>query len=305
MAINGFLNVLKPPGMTSHDVVGHLRRLCDTRKVGHAGTLDPAAAGVLVVGIGTGTRLLEYLVGGDKAYRAEVRLGLVTDTQDAEGEVLAKADASGVTEAALRETLARFVGHVQMMPPMYSAIRHEGRKLYEYARAGQAVALEPREADIYRIELLEFTPGPRATALIDMECASGTYVRSLAAAIGDELGCGGTLQFLLRTRVGEFRLAEARTLEELRHAADEGRLEREVVPGATAIAGLPSLTVDAPTARRLAGGLAQRWPECPAEGVVRIMDDLGELLCIADVTAGPSGCEIRPRKVFGSGERGD
>ena len=296
--MDGFLNVLKPPGMTSHDVVGHLRRLCGTKKVGHAGTLDPAAAGVLVVGVGTGTRLLEYLVGGDKAYRAEVRLGLTTDTQDAEGEVLAERDASGVTEEALRAALAKFVGHVQMKPPMYSAIRHEGRKLYEYARAGQEIELAPREADIHGIELLAFAPGSSAVALVDVECASGTYVRSLAAAIGDELGCGGMLQFLLRTRVGELRLESARTLQELQTAADEGRLEAEAITGVQAVAGLPSLTVDEPTARRLAGGLAQRWPERSAEGVVRIMTEAGELLCIADVAAGLSGCEIRPRKVF-------
>jgi tRNA pseudouridine55 synthase len=295
--MNGILSILKPPGMTSHDVVAFVRGLSGA-KAGHAGTLDPAAAGVLVVGVGSGTRLLEFLTGADKTYRAEITLGLTTDTQDAEGEVLSERDASEITEADVREALVRLTGRIFMVPPMYSAIKQDGRKLYELARKGETVAREPREAHIRSLELRQFDPGHRATAVVDVACSSGTYVRSLAETLGENLGCGGCLTFLLRTSVGPYRLADAVALEELRAAMKGGDAGGYLQSGTEALADMPAVTVDGPVALRLSQGCSQRLDYSPATGTVRVMTPDGKLLCIAEVQAEAGAYTVRPRKVF-------
>jgi tRNA pseudouridine55 synthase len=209
----GLLNVLKPPGMSSHDVVGAVRRLAGTRRVGHGGTLDPAAAGVMTVAVGKATRLLGYLQ-DDKAYRAEVVFGLATDSGDAEGTVTERADARGLTREALEAALEPFRGTITQRPPMTSAVHVQGKRLYELARAGVQLAEEEiptRQVQIHALELVEFTPG---RALLDVHCSAGTYIRSLAIDLGASLGLPACLGFLLRTAAGNCRLADARTLEE-------------------------------------------------------------------------------------------
>jgi len=288
----GFLRVLKPPGMTSHDVVQVVRRILRTKAVGHTGTLDPAAAGVLVLAVGPATRLAEFIEAADKAYRAEIILGVTTDTLDAEGTVTSRQSAASVTEAALREALAELTGTIEMRPPAHSAISVGGRRLYEMARAGEAVAAPLRHVMVHELRLLEFTPGATATALVDVTCSKGTYVRSLAGMIGARLGCGATLSMLLRTRVGSHTIEQAVTLEEL--AEDPAR---HLIAMAEALPHVPQTHMDAAGAQALRQGRAVPAPPGVAAGRVLVLDEAGEVVCLAEA-AGDGGLFLQPRKVF-------
>ena len=218
---DGLLVVDKPGGWTSHDVVARVRRLAGTRKVGHAGTLDPMATGVLVLGVDRGTRLLTYLVGTDKEYAATIRLGVATTTDDAEDEVLATVDAAAVTGPDVVAALAPLTGAIQQVPSSVSAIKVDGRRAYARVRAGESVELAPRPVTVHRFDVVETRPGtgPDGLAVLDLDvvvhCSSGTYVRALARDLGEALGVGGHLTALRRTRVGGHGLAVARTLEQL------------------------------------------------------------------------------------------
>jgi tRNA pseudouridine55 synthase len=218
-SVHGILNLNKPPGMTSFSVVGIVRRLTGVRRVGHAGTLDPAADGVLPICLGQATRLAEHVVNAPKTYRARIHLGVVTDTYDTEGTVTARADPSGVTQEDIRAALPLFTGRIQQLPPMYSALKHQGTPLYRLARAGQTVERAPRTVSIYRLELVECEPPLLA---VEIECGRGAYVRSLAHDLGQHLGCGAHLAALTRTKSGPFLLEWALTLEDFRQAAQEG-----------------------------------------------------------------------------------
>lgn len=215
------LLVDKPQGVTSHDVVARARRLLGTRKVGHAGTLDPMATGLLVLGVDSATRLLTYLVGLDKEYTATIRLGESTDTDDAEGETLTTHDASGVDDVALASGIAALTGTVAQVPSTFSAIKVDGRRAYDRARAGEHVELAAREVTIHEFALLEVR---RGGARIDLDvrvvCSSGTYIRALARDLGGALGVGGHLTALRRTRVGPFDVADATTLRDPRTEPD-------------------------------------------------------------------------------------
>ena len=219
-AADGVLVVDKPAGWTSHDVVARVRRLAATRKVGHAGTLDPMATGVLVLGVGRATRLLAYLSGADKAYAATIRLGASTVTDDAEGEVLAVTDASGVTPEAIAAGVRQLTGEILQVPATVSAIKVAGERAYARVRAGESVELAARPVTVSRFDVLAIRPAqlPGTAALdVDVEvvCTSGTYVRALARDLGAALGVGGHLTALRRTRVGGFGLDVARTLDQL------------------------------------------------------------------------------------------
>ncbi|MBU6428064.1 MAG: tRNA pseudouridine(55) synthase TruB [Cyanobacteria bacterium REEB65] len=205
----GFYNVLKPPGMTAHDVVSFARKKLETKRIGHAGTLDPLAAGVLPLAVGAFTRLLPYLA-GDKTYRAEIAFGRATTTGDAAGHTIAEGPVD-FDERKLRQTLARFVGHIEQRPPSFSAVHVEGRRAYELARAGQAVEIPPRTVEIVRLDLLRCLGN---LALLEVDCSAGTYVRSLAVDIGKAIGTPAHLAFLLRTRSGGFALDSAIPLDE-------------------------------------------------------------------------------------------
>ena len=215
---DGILNVNKPRGMASFAVVSLVRRLTGVRRVGHAGTLDPIADGVLPICLGRATRAVEYLVDAPKAYRAAIRLGVATDTYDSEGAVTETADPSGVIPEEVETALGRFVGEIQQLPPMYSALKHQGQPLYRYARAGKTVPRQPRTVAIYRLELLRFAP---PVVEIELECGRGAYVRTLAHDLGQQLGCGAHLTGLTRLRSGPFTVEEAIDLDQLRDAARE------------------------------------------------------------------------------------
>ena len=230
--MNGIINVLKPPGMTSHDVVNYIRRLTGIKKVGHTGTLDPGAAGVLPVCVGKATRVAEYLISYDKCYRAECTFGVSTDTQDDFGQILDVCDASYLTENSISDVLMAFTGRLEQVVPMFSAVKVNGKKLYEHARAGQQIEREARSIYVYSLTPLYYedlgTPSPKV--LFEIICSKGTYVRTICHDMGHKLGCGGHMSFLIRTKAGDFTVNEAITLEELKDYADNDLLDQALVP---------------------------------------------------------------------------
>jgi len=214
---DGLVVVDKPGGMTSHDVVARVRRLARTRRVGHGGTLDPMATGVLVLGVGRATRLLTYVIGAGKGYAATIRLGQSTVTDDAEGEIVARTSAAGLTDTAITAALARFTGEVEQVPSAVSAIKVDGRRAYHRVRAGEQVALAPRRVTISRLDVRAIRRDAAGLVDVDveLECSSGTYVRAIARDLGVTLDAGGHLTALRRTAAGGFTLAEAVSLAEL------------------------------------------------------------------------------------------
>ena len=250
---DGLLVVDKPAGWTSHDVVARARRLCGTRKVGHAGTLDPMATGVLVLGVGRGTKLLTFLVGSDKAYTATVRLGQATLTDDAEGEVVSDADASGLSEEQIAAAVRDLTGDLEQVPSAVSAIKVRGERSYARVRSGQDVQLAARPVRVARFDVGQVRREGRTVDLdVEVEVSSGTYVRALARDLGAALGVGGHLTALRRTRVGGLRIEEASPLEEL---ALDGAVARHLVPLADAArATLTARLLDDAEARELGHG---------------------------------------------------
>jgi len=262
--MHGVINLLKPPGMTSHDAVAFVRRALHIKRVGHTGTLDPAAAGVLPICVGQATRLAEYLQAGRKTYLAEATFGYETDTLDGVGQTVREGDPSGVTLDAMRGALEAFRGEIEQVPPAFSAIKRDGQKLYDLARAGQLdeSELSPRRVTIYDVQPTRFVPGvagERLRALIHVECSSGTYIRSLVRDVGRALGCGATMTFLVRLQSGSFSIEDAVTLEDI--AADP---QAVLLPLRAVLRGLalPMATDDA-AARTLAQGQRINVAEMP------------------------------------------
>ena len=236
---SGIINFNKPRGRTSFSVIGPVRGGTGQRRVGHAGTLDPLAEGVLLVCVGAAARVTEYLMDLPKTYRATVRLGIETDTYDAEGEVVATRDVD-VSEEAVREALSVFVGEIEQRPPAHSAVKVAGKPAYERARKGEDVELRPRRVQVYRIDVLRFAP---PDVEIEVKCGRGTYVRSLAHDLGRALGCGAHLSALMRTRVGPFRVEDAVDEAALETAFADGTWHELLQPIDCALLHLPALTV--------------------------------------------------------------
>lgn len=210
--MDGIINILKPPGMTSHDVVSLVRKKANMKKVGHTGTLDPNAAGVLPICLGQGTKISQFLLDSHKKYRAELTLGIETDTQDRYGTIINQKEVT-VTSEEVINVINGFVGTYDQVPPMYSALKRGGKKLYELAREGIEVERKPRRVHIFQIDILKLE-GNRV--LFDVTCSKGTYIRTLCKDIGDRLGCGGMMSFLLRTATGNFQLTTAISIDELK-----------------------------------------------------------------------------------------
>ncbi len=304
----GLLNVLKPPGITSHDLVDQVRRIARTRKVGHTGTLDPAAAGVMILMLGAATRLSEFLTAERKLYRAEITLGVATDTLDGEGVIVGEPDeaaAQEVTAGRLRDLFQKLTGELEIAPPMHSAVRHRGRRLYDLAREGKEAEVAPRRIHVHRFELLDLQPGQPPRALAEIECSKGTYVRSLAAEVGRLLGCGAHLSFLVRTAVGRHTVAEALTVQELGAAVAGATLNELLIPLSEALDGIPSITVTAQAAAGLIQGV--RWPvgdEVAGADLVSVLAPDGRLVCVAEVQRSAEGAQLQPRRVFPAGPPG-
>ena len=259
--LDGVLVIRKEARWTSHDVVAKVRHLLGGVKVGHAGTLDPAATGVLPVLIGKGTRISEYLVEWDKEYRAVLRLGETTDTQDATGTVLARQVTDSLTRSTLDEVIGRFRGSIRQVPPMFSAVKVAGVPLYKSARAGKTVAREARMVHIRELDVLKVEGRDITFRVV---CSKGTYIRTLCADIGEALGVGGHLLALERRRVGPFVLEEARTVDEVSASLALGRLGEDLWSLDRVLEGLPAIFVDATTASRVRHGAP-----VPLSGIVR------------------------------------
>ena len=226
--INGFLNLYKIPGPTSMDVVRQVKRLTGQRKgVGHGGTLDPLAEGVLPICFGQATRLMEHLVDGEKQYRMEVHLGATTSTYDGEGEMVKTGDPAGLARDAVEEALESFQGIIYQTPPMYSAIKQGGKRLYKLARSGIEVDRQPRKVEISHIEILGFAP---PSLMLEVDSGRGAYMRSLAHDLGEALGCGGYLKSLVRLRSGPFKSDDAVTMERFEEAASPGSWQEHLLP---------------------------------------------------------------------------
>ncbi len=295
----GLLNMLKPPGITSHDLVDEVRRTVGMRRVGHTGTLDPAAAGVVMVMLGTTTRLSEWLTSATKVYRAEITFGVRTDTLDSEGQVLSREDASQVTADQVEAGLSALTGEMQIVPPMYSAVHFDGERLYEIARRGEQADVKPRPMTVMRFELLHFTPGPEATALTEIECAKGTYVRSLAELLGEHVGCGAHLSLLVRTRVGSHAIADAYTPAELAGLAVAGSLPEAVIPPSAALPECAQLTASPEVALMLTSGAAPPlWEEIAEGQFVSVLTPDGRLLGMCEIVRTADGLVVQPRRIL-------
>ena len=271
MGLNGVLVIDKPPDWTSMDVCAKLRGIFHEKRVGHAGTLDPMATGVLPVFVGRATRAVDFVADGEKEYIARLRLGLVTDTQDTTGTVLEESPVPADGRARLEALLPRFTGDIQQIPPMYSAIKVQGKKLYELARKGMEVERKPRTVTIHALEVLEGEGGDFTLRVV---CSKGTYIRTLCHDMGRALGCGGTMAALRRTRVGQFALKDAVTLEELTAAADPAAFLR----GVDACFHAPAVTIQGPALKRALCG--NPFPLEGEAGEYKVFDPQGNFLLL-------------------------
>ncbi len=278
--MNGILLVDKPQDWTSHDVVAKLRGVLHERRIGHSGTLDPLATGLLVVFAGRATRAVEFAEADSKEYIAGLRLGLSTDTQDITGNITARSDRLP-DESAVREAIGHFIGDIEQIPPMYSAIKIGGKKLYELARKGQSVERQPRKIRVSSIEI-EGRCGEEY--LLRISCSKGTYVRTLCSDIGDALGCGACMSSLRRTRAGLFSLDDAHSLEDIELAAQEGRLSGVLLPVDALFAEHRELVVGQNASKRLkTGNIIKISAE---DGDYRVYSDGGEFLLLGRVEGG-------------------
>ena len=251
--MDGILNVNKPPGITSFGVVSQVKRLSGERRVGHAGTLDPTATGVLPVCLGQGTRVVQFLADASKTYQARIELGVATDTYDASGRITHTRDPSGLSQEQVASALASFRGRIRQTPPMYSAVKHQGQRLYELARAGIEVARKSRPAQIYRLEITDWQP-PVFT--MEVECGKGTYIRSIAHDLGQVLGYGANLASLIRLSYGPFDIKTAISLPQLENAVGTDYWRHLVYPLDTVLLHWQAVVVDAATEHTIRNGAA-------------------------------------------------
>ncbi|MDD3925613.1 MAG: tRNA pseudouridine(55) synthase TruB [bacterium] len=318
--MNGYINLIKPPGMTSHDLVAAVRRLTGERRVGHAGTLDPAASGLMIVALGQGTRLMEYAVAERKRYRAEMILGIETDSHDTTGRVTARHDASGVTPDELTTVMDRFKGDYSQIPPMVSAVKIGGRRLYDLARQGREVERAPRQVHIYDLEMTDFTAGDNPVILLDICCSKGTYIRTLCHDIGAGLGCGAAMSFLVRTESGTHRIGDACTLHDLStkgtrlRSASFGAASPEAAKASAALteedffpflrkidglaASLPAIRLDTTQAERFRHGMGAQIAAGTASGEYRVYEEENRFIGIAEARIENGTALLKPRKVM-------
>lgn len=306
--VSGVLVIDKPVGLTSHDVVQIVRRGTGIRRAGHTGTLDPRASGVLVVLIGPAVRLSEFVSAADKRYQATLRLGTSTDTFDAEGRITRSAPVDDVTEEQFEEIIQGYIGEIEQTPPQFSAAKVKGRKAYEEAREGEEVELKSRKIHVYNLEILEWAP---PEAVLDVYCSSGTYVRSLANDLGDDLGTGAYLIGLRRTKSGRFTLRDAVPLRQLQDAFLTGEWYRYLIPAAEALGDWPGIELESEQVELVRHG--HRIPagdnveelidpanhpyiEEEQVGLIRAITEQGDLVAILQYEEDEN--EWQPKKVF-------
>ena len=274
--MDGIFNIYKEKGFTSHDVVAVVRRTIHMKKVGHTGTLDPDAEGVLPVCVGKATKLSDVIMDGRKSYRAMLRLGITTTTEDASGEVL-ETKPVDFNEEKIREVVASFIGKLEQVPPMYSAVKVNGKKLYELAREGKEIERKSRTIEVYDIRIHQFLPPDRVE--IDVDCSKGTYIRTLCADIGKALGCGGHMAELLRTATGAFSLENAIRLSELKELAEQERTEEALLTMEEALKDFPVVKVAKGSTKLLYNG-GKIWEKFFVEKPASLQ--VGEIVAVYD-----------------------
>ncbi len=295
--MDGIINVLKPPGMTSFDVIGHLRRVLETKKIGHAGTLDPDAAGVLPVFAGKATKAIEFMMEKEKVYRAEMTLGITTDTGDSSGEII-ETRSVNVGEAEIVKAILSFKGKYMQVPPMYSALKVEGQKLYELARKGITIERKPREVTITDIRVINIkTENNLSRVIYQVECSKGTYIRTLCEDIGNKLGCGGHMSFLLRLRAGMFDISRALTLEEIEAYAKSNSLSDKLISAEEVFASYPKVKLDETQLKRFLNGVHIESNLKQAE-VTAVYNQKGEFIGLGEVIKSQEGYILKSRKLF-------
>lgn len=296
--MQGFLNLNKPAGLTSHDCVARVRRLLRLKRVGHGGTLDPSATGVLPIALGKATRLLQFL-GQNKAYRATIQLGVSTTTDDLEGEIVASQPALGLSLEAVQSALGLFQGTIQQVPPSYSAIQVQGKRLYDLARAGEKIDVPVRTVEVFKLEILDWRSGDFPELDVAIACGSGTYIRAIARDLGAALQTGGTLAALTRTESSGFNLPDSLTLDELEAQLQQGLFHP--IPPAAALQHLGAITLPATTAQRWRQG--QRIP-CNDASVsrtnspLRVYHEGDRFLGIGHLVNSDAGQLLIPQMVF-------
>lgn len=301
--LEGVLAVWKPEGWTSHDVVAKVRGITRERRIGHTGTLDPMVTGVLPLCIGKATRIVEYLQELPKQYEAVLRFGVATDTEDATGTVLLTKDASALTEEQVKQTIMSFLGDIEQVPPMYSAVKVDGKRLYELAREGKTVERKARRVTIHEIVIDEMHMGvPEPTVRFHVTCSKGTYIRTLCVDIGQALGYPSTMESLVRTRSAHFGPEQCYTMEQIREAADQGHVQQLLMPVDTAMAHLPAITVMDALAHYAVQGKGIPFRACSYQPLTnqlyRLYDEQGTFYGLFEVPE--AGNDLRPVKVFTS-----
>ncbi len=277
--MNGIVIIDKPSSKTSHDMVSFVRRLTGIKKVGHTGTLDPQATGVLPVCIGNATKACELLTCENKAYRAELALGMTTDTLDAEGEILTEQPVL-CSEEDIKKAIESFVGEIEQIPPMYSAIKKDGKKLYELARQGINIEREKRKVTIHSVKILEIDM-ERETVLFEVSCSKGTYIRTLCDDIGMKLGCGAYMNKLTRIKSGRFSLDDAYTTEQLIKLYEEGKFNDILIPVDKVFEVYPSVTVNEREKGFIVNGVRVRYKGLKEGQAYRVYDENSKFLCLS------------------------
>jgi tRNA pseudouridine55 synthase len=275
--VQGFINLFKEANFTSHDCVAKLRGLLRLKRIGHGGTLDPAATGVLPIALGRATRLLQYLH-PDKAYKATIRLGVVTETDDLEGEIISQTPGAKVSLEEVTEALKQFTGKLSQIPPKYSAIQVQGKRLYDLARRGETIEVPPRNVEVYKLEVLEWRSGDYPEIDVAIDCSTGTYIRAIARDLGTALGTGGTLAKLIRTQSAGFSLLDSLTFDELTLQLQQGSF-RAIAPSAV-LQHLPRATLISPLAQKwcqgqIVAGDEEVLSNCPVQVYLEDGDFLG------------------------------
>jgi tRNA pseudouridine55 synthase len=297
--MNGLVNVIKPPEMTSFDMVAYLRGIFKTRKVGHAGTLDPGAAGVLPICIGSATKAVQYMSEWNKFYRAEALLGIKTDTGDSEGTVISTQEVN-VSDEQIKTAVSSFKGEYMQLPPMYSAVKTGGKKLYEYARKGIEVERKRRRVEIYGINTVTINRSDGIRVLFDVECSKGTYIRVLCEDIGDKLGCGAHMSFLLRKRTGPFDISTALTLEEIGFLAENEKLDEAITDTGFVFKNLKRISLDESRCRRIRNGTAVKVDiSCsPTGSLISMYNENNCFFGLGTLVKNDSVCYLKPKKLF-------
>lgn len=279
--MNGIIVIDKPKGRTSHDMVYFIRRMTGIKKVGHTGTLDPDATGVLPLCIGNGTKVSDMLLESDKCYRAELILGMTTDTQDLSGNVLEEKEVN-LREEEIIKAAESFVGEIEQIPPMYSAIKQDGKKLYELARKGIEVERKPRRVTVNEITIVKID---KNTVTIDVDCSKGTYIRTLCSDIGEKLGCGGCMGNLRRTKAGMFKIDESHTVEEIEKLKENGKLGDIILPVDSVFMKYPKIQLNEKQVKSVTNGIRMTYKGVEGQ-TYRVYDNNNEFLCISKIEDG-------------------